>query len=139
MTHPQPTSPSPRTRPSGRRRPFRGRQAAATPKYRLWVVFGERIKFGHGRADLLRLIDELGSIKQAVAQVGMSYRYAWGYLRDLEQAVGFKLLKRKPGGGLDTGTRLTAEGRKFLAHYSLFKQSVDGAVDRHFKRVFGGD
>ena len=136
MIHSQPTSASPRNRPSGGRRSSRGPRAAAAPKYRLWVVFGERIKFGHGRAELLRLIDELGSIKQAVAQVGMSYRYAWGYLRDLEQAVGFKLLERKPGGGLAGGTRLTPDGRKFLAHYALFKQSVDGAVDRHFKRVF---
>ena len=138
MTRSQSTTISPRNRPSGSRRPLRALRAPAAPKYRLWVVFGERIKFGHGRADLLRLIDELGSIKQAVVQVGMSYRYAWGYLRDLEQAVGFKLLERKPGGGLDSGTRLTADGRRFLASYSRFKQSVDGAVDRHFKRVFRG-
>jgi molybdate transport system regulatory protein len=105
----------------------------------LWVVFGERIKFGHGRAELLQLIDELGSIKQAVAQVGMSYRNAWGYLRELERAVGFKLLERKPGGGSDSGTRLTADGRKFLADYARFKQSVDRAIDRHFKRVFRPD
>lgn len=136
MTRSQSTTASPRNRPSGSRRPLRELRAPAAPKYRLWVVLGEGIKFGHGRADLLRLIDELGSIKQAVARVGMSYRNAWGYLRELEQAVGFNLLERKPGGGPDSGTRLTAEGKKFLAHYSLFKQSVDGAVDRHFKRVF---
>ncbi len=136
MTHSQPTSGPPRNRPCGSRRPRLGQRAAAAPKYRLWVVFGERIKFGHGRAELLRLIGELGSIKQAVDQVGMSYRYAWGYLRELEDAVGFRLLERKPGGGSDSGTRLTADGRKFLADYARFKQRVDRAIDRHFKRVF---
>jgi molybdate transport system regulatory protein len=49
-------------------------------KLKIWVVFGERVKFGDGRAELLELIDELGSIKQAVIRFGMSYRNAWGYL-----------------------------------------------------------
>jgi molybdate transport system regulatory protein len=44
------------------------------PKLKVWVVFGERVKFGDGRADLLQLIDELGSLKKAVARFGMSYR-----------------------------------------------------------------
>ena len=50
------------------------------PKLKLWVVFDERVKVGDGRAELLELIDELGSIKKAVARTGMSYRAAWGYL-----------------------------------------------------------
>ena len=57
------------------------------PKFKVWVVFGKRTKFGDGRAQLLALIDELGSIQKAVARVGMSYRTAWGYLRELEQAA----------------------------------------------------
>ena len=36
------------------------------PKMRLWVVFDDRLKFGDGRARLLEMIDELGSLKQAV-------------------------------------------------------------------------
>jgi molybdenum-dependent DNA-binding transcriptional regulator ModE len=44
------------------------------PKLRVWVVFGGRIKFGDGRAQLLQLIDELGSMQKAVARFGMSDR-----------------------------------------------------------------
>jgi hypothetical protein len=40
--------------------------AQLEPKMRLWVVFGDRLKFGDGRARLLEVIDELGSLKQAV-------------------------------------------------------------------------
>jgi molybdenum-dependent DNA-binding transcriptional regulator ModE len=44
------------------------------PRIKVWVVFGDRTKLGDGRARLFELIDELGSIKKAVARMGMSYR-----------------------------------------------------------------
>ena len=57
------------------------------PKLRVWVMFGEDLKFGDGRARLLELIDERGSLKKAAQELEMSYRNAWGYLRDLETAA----------------------------------------------------
>ncbi len=105
-------------------------------KLKVWVVFGNRVKFGDGRAELLELIDELGSIKQAVHRFGMSYRNAWGYLRELERAAGFKFLERRPGGGPASGTRLTRRGKAFLARYWQFRQGADDLVGRRFARVF---
>lgn len=105
-------------------------------KLKVWVVFGGQIKFGDGRAELLELIDELGSIKQAVHRIGMSYRNAWGYLRELERAAGFKFLERRPGGGPASGTRLTRKGRDFLARYWRFRQGADDLVGRRFARAF---
>jgi len=108
-------------------------------RFKVWVVFGERVKMGDGRARLLELIDELGSIKKAVSGFGMSYRNAWGYLRELEKAAGFKILERTPGGGPRSGTRLTGAGRQFLKRYWRFRQGVDTAVRRHFTRSFNSD
>src|SRR2546425_41680 len=42
------------------------------PKLRVWVVFGKRLKFGSGRAHLLRSIDKHGSLRQAAAESGSS-------------------------------------------------------------------
>jgi len=105
-------------------------------KFKAWVVFGDRVKFGQGRAELLRLIDELGSIKQAVDRFEMSYRNAWGYLRELEKAAGFRLLERQPGGSRASGTRLTAKGREFLDRYDRFERSLEENVARCFDRTF---
>jgi len=69
------------------------------PKLRVWVTFGEDLKFGDGRARLLELIDARGSLKKAAQELEMSYRNAWGYLRDLETAAGFKFVERVPGAG----------------------------------------
>lgn len=110
-----------------------------TPKLKLWVVFDQRVKFGDGRAELLDLIGELGSIKKAVARTGMSYRAAWGYLQELEAAAGFKFLERTPGAGPRSGARLTKEARAFLRRYRTFRQGLDDVVDRHFRRSFRRD
>jgi molybdate transport system regulatory protein len=106
------------------------------PRFRVWVVFGGRIKFGDGRADLLERIAALGSFKKAVDEIGMSYRAAWGYFRDLERAAGVRLLERRPGGGPAGGTRLTAEGRRLLAQYRRFRRGLDAGVARQFGRAF---
>ncbi len=106
------------------------------PKLKLWVVFDERVKFGDGRAQLLELIDQLGSIKNAVASTGMSYRAAWGYLKELEQAAGFAFLERKPGSGPGSGTQLTREAKAFLRDYRRFQHSVEERVEIAFHRAF---
>jgi molybdate transport system regulatory protein len=103
------------------------------PKLKVWVVFDDRVKFGDGRVQLLERVETLGSLKQAVAGMGMSYRAAWGYLRELERAAGFTFLERHPGRGR---TRLTPEGKRFLAQYRRFRRGLDDMVARQFSRSF---
>ncbi len=110
--------------------------AKAKPRLKVWVVFGGRVKFGEGRAELLELVDRLGSFGKAVGRVGMSYRNAWGYFRELERAAGFAFLERERGRGPRGGTRLSAEGRDFLLRYRRFRAGLDAVVERHFARSF---
>ena len=113
-----------------------GRPVKGRPRLKLWVVFGGRVKFGEGRAELLEAVERLGSFKKAVERMGMSYRAAWGYFRELEAAAGFAFLERQPGRGPQRGTRLTREGREFLRRYRRFRQGLDQVVARDFGRSF---
>ena len=106
------------------------------PKLRVWVLFGKGLKFGDGRAELLELIDKRGSLRQAAAEFDMSYRNAWGYLRELEKAAGFKFLERAPAGHPRSGMRLTARAKVFLARYWKFRRGLDAVALRHFERSF---
>lgn len=106
------------------------------PKMKLWIVLADRVQFGHGRAQLLRAIDELGSIRKAAAQFGMSYRRAWGYLRELEAAAGFPFLARRVGGWGHGGATLTPEGRVFLTQYETFRTQTEAAVQQAFAACF---
>jgi molybdate transport system regulatory protein len=68
--------------------------------------------------------------------MGMSYRAAWGYFRELERAAGVSLLERHPGGGPAGGTRLTPAGRRFVRQYRRFSGGLEALVERHFQRSF---
>ena len=106
------------------------------PKLRVWVTFGEDLKFGDGRARLLALIDERGSLKKAAQELEMSYRNAWGYLRDLEE--GGRLRVRRAGDGRpESGMRLTKAGKRFLERYQRFRSGLDEAARKQFDRAFG--
>jgi len=116
--------------------PFRGPHVnKIKPKFKVWVTFGD-LKFGDGRAQLLEMIDEHGSLRKAAETFEMSYRNAWGYLRELERAAGFKFVERVAGGGPQSGMRLTDKGRLFLARYRKFRSGLDETVTRQFERSF---
>jgi molybdate transport repressor ModE-like protein len=59
---------------------------------------------------LLRAIEQTGSIAQATKAVGLSYRYAWGLLREAERIFGNSLMSTDRG----RGTRLTMLAEKMI-------------------------
>jgi len=86
---------------------------------KLWLQRENTMLLGLGRAQLLKKIGELGSLKKAAESLGMSYRAAWGRIKRTEQAMGVALLE-----AADTkreGCRLSPAGREaveaFLAWY----------------------
>jgi molybdate transport system regulatory protein len=105
-------------------------------KLKVWVTFGDDLKFGDGRARLLEAIEKRGSLRKAAEEFEMSYRNAWGYLRELEGAAGFKFVERAPGGGPQSGMRLTRAGKRFLERYWKFRNGIEGEVKRRFERSF---
>jgi molybdate transport system regulatory protein len=106
------------------------------PKVKVWVAFSDELKLGDGRARLLELINERGSLQQAAKEFAMSYRNAWGYLGELERAAGFKFVDRGAGGGPRSGMRLTREAKQFLARYWKFHAGVERAAQRSFVQAF---
>jgi molybdate transport system regulatory protein len=106
------------------------------PKVKVWVAFSDELKFGEGRARLLELIGERGSLQQAAREFEMSYRNAWGYLGALERAAGFKFVERAPGGSPRSGMRLTKDAKRFLSRYWKFRAGVDRVTQRQFERAF---
>jgi molybdate transport system regulatory protein len=117
---------------SGRRH-----DAIAKPKLKVWVAFGSDLKFGDGRARLLELIDERGSLRQAAHEMAMSYRNAWGYLGELERSAGFRFVERAVGRAPRGGMRLTPEARRFLVRYRAFRSRLERTATHEFERVFG--
>jgi molybdate transport system regulatory protein len=96
---------------------------------RLWLDTQDGLLFGPGRAELLELIDRYGSLRQAVKELGISYRAAWGKLRKTEKLLGYKLVDK--AGSYKEGYRLTPEGRALKEKFDTWYREVENdAIDR---------
>lgn len=96
----------------------------------LRVTLTEDAYVGPGRADLLELIDETGSISAAGRSMGMSYRRAWMLVQALNDGFGTSLVETSRGGSAQGGAVLTAFGREILARYRHMQQvSADAIAD----------
>jgi molybdate transport system regulatory protein len=102
---------------------------------KFWLTLGPRTLFGDGKADLLEAVDRLGSLRSAAQSMGMSYRYVWGLLRELDEAAGFPFLEHS-GTGARSNLQLTPEGRRFIDAYRKFRAPLGDMVQQRFRRVF---
>ncbi|MEF8874975.1 MAG: NUDIX domain-containing protein [Candidatus Thermoplasmatota archaeon] len=84
---------------------------------------------GKGRARLLRFIEKTGSISCAAEKMDMSYRHAWGIVREIEESAGEELVKSQRGGSNERGSILTPAGKQLLEDYEALK-------DEHSENVY---
>ena len=75
----------------------------------LRITLSDTFYIGPGRADLLELIAETGSISAAAKRMGMSYKRAWGLVQALNDGFG-ALLVETARGGSEQGASLTECG-----------------------------
>ncbi len=103
---------------------------------KLWIEVDGKPVFGRGRRFLLEAIDKYGSINQAAKEINISYRKAWGYIKAMEERLGFKLIERQVGGKNGGGAVLTDEAKKFLKRYEELERGIRETVDERFRRIF---
>lgn len=104
-------------------------------RHRLWLEEDGHV-FGDGMANLLKSIDELGSISKTATSLNISYRKAWGMIKKSESRLGIKLLNTQTGGENGGGAFLTQNGRDLVKKYFNFKREVDLAIDHAFSKYF---
>ena len=105
-------------------------------KSKIWIEVEGKPVFGRGRRFLLEAIDKYGSINQAAKEISISYRKAWGYIKAMEERLGFKLLERQTGGKNGGGATLTEEARNFLMKYEALEEGIKEIVDEKFRKIF---
>lgn len=103
---------------------------------RLWK---EEKVFGPGILSLMQLIDRLGSLQKAAAEVGLAYSKAWKIIKTAEHTLGFALIERSIGGKNGGGSTLTCRGRALMEQYLAFEQDAQEAVTMLFQKYFGGE
>ena len=98
---------------------------------RCWIdIDGVRF-FGPGRADLLSLIDKVGSIAKAAKAMGMSYKKAWDMVDEMNTRGKKPFVIARKGGEKGGGTELTETGRKMLAKYERLVIKLNAMIEKN--------
>ncbi|MEN8224463.1 MAG: ModE family transcriptional regulator [Bacteroidota bacterium] len=104
--------------------------------YKLWLssMSGEGI-ISEEVYSLLTGIRERGSLKAAAENSGMSYRKAWGDLKQAETLLGYELTDKTRGGKEGGQSVLTPSAIKLLEAYTALHERLDDAVEDAFKEL----
>ena len=113
-------------------------QPVMQPRLKLWLERDGRIVMSDYRLRLLQLVAETGSLADAAQQMDLSYRRAWGKVKELEHNLGIPLLRSTPGGTGGGHSEITPEGLDLLRRYAEFQRRAADAVQRAFEAAFAG-
>ena len=107
------------------------------PKLKLrssqWIVDEHNnIVIGNGRAEILKNIEQTGSINQTAKVMKMSYKAVWSKIKATEKHLDTIIVHtdRKEG------SRLSREGKDLLEKYRLLKKECLSADDKLFSSIF---
>ncbi len=87
----------------------------------IWMEGDGETAFGMGRALLLAKIREHGSLRQAAADMRMSYRAAWGKLKATEARLGMALVRKARGQRFE----LTEDGERLCNAFLTLQRDVE--------------
>jgi len=103
-------------------------------EYRVWLKRDDRFLISSGRARILRLIKDHGSISKAAEEMGMSYRHAWGTIKKIEEALGTKVIHSERGGQEGGASSLTEAGKNILESYENQVRMIDDQIRNLYER-----
>ena len=125
----------------GTEMPLKGLKA----NFKIWLETENGYVFGEGLFELLSKVRELGTLSAAAQSLGMSYRHAWGIVRNVEQRLGTHIIITRKGGTMGGGAVLTENGTALLDDYvklrkmfSYVSNTLSGGEFAHAVGLEGG-
>ncbi len=106
------------------------------PRIKLWVEKDGSLVLSDYRVRLLRCVAETGSLAEAAQRMGLSYRRAWGKVREIERNLGLSLVESEVGGAGGGSSRLTKDGERLVAIYQRFRRKMEDDLGREFRELF---
>jgi molybdate transport system regulatory protein len=110
-----------------------GKRLQLRPRFR--VMSNETIALGPGKIDLLRLVAETGSIREAARKMGMSYMRAWTLVRTMNRCFTSDLILSARGGKAGGGAHLSPLGHRILELYTEIETSSMRAAAPAWRQI----
>ena len=83
-------------------------------KSRIWIESEQHVLLGEGRVQLLKAIDETGSLSKAAKRLKISYKKAWQLLDSVNKSAKKPIIITSIGGKGGGGATLTDYGKSLI-------------------------
>ena len=103
---------------------------------KVWLEIKGKPVMGEGRKEILKAIDEHGSILDASRATGISYRRIRGAIREMERAMGSSLVKSYRGGQKGGGAALTPVAHELMRCFERVSAGVQQEMDSRLTDTF---
>jgi len=104
-------------------------------RYRIWIDIDNTTILGPGSYEILKAIEETGSIAGAARKLGYSYKFIWTYVKRIEDSLGLPIVESRRGGRERGATELTELGKTLLEMYETLSNEVGRLVEEWEKRI----
>jgi molybdate transport system regulatory protein len=92
----------------------KGGSGGPAVRSRAWIEWNGQSLLGKGRLQLLEQIAGQGSISAASRAIGVSYRLAWKWIDEMNEAAGHPFVETATGGKGGGGATLTPLGQAMI-------------------------
>ena len=83
-------------------------------KSRVWIEYDNHVLLGEGRVQLLKAIDETGSLSKAAKSLNLSYKKAWNLIDSVNKSAKKPVTIKSTGGKGGGGAELTEYGKSLI-------------------------
>ena len=103
-------------------------------KFKVWIEVDGKHLIGPGGYEILKLVDELKSVSKTARKLGLSYKFVWSYIKNIEKLLGKQLVYSWRGGKEKGGTTLTEYGRKLIQFYEDLNRAIENVINEYYTR-----
>lgn len=104
-------------------------------KSRIWIELEGKEFLGEGKVQLLKCIDETGSLSKAAKSLNISYKKAWHLIDSVNKTAKKPVTVRSVGGKGGGGTELTAYGKSLITAFDKMNRRCWDFLDLELEKI----
>lgn len=104
-------------------------------KFKIWIETEDgKPLIGKGGVKLLRAIENTGSLSTASKTIGVSYKFAWEYVKRINEILNQSIEMRK-GGKNAGGSKVSEKLDKILSIYEEAEKELSQVLEKYNKKL----
>lgn len=104
-------------------------------KSRIWIESDEHVLLGKGRVQLLKSIEQTGSLSKAAKSLNISYKKAWHLIDSVNKSAKKPVTLNTTGGKGGGGTELTHYGKSLILVFDEINKNCWDFLDKQLEKI----